>query len=151
MKTRLLPMFIVVAALALLAGFPQSGGAVPLPREPEPPVIKMQEEFCPPGEPCQAEATRAPREHSPGGSQFMPEGARQMAQAESIAAPQTTGGPDDFGYTWSDSVPLSWIDARTGTDTGLGGNTRVVGPVSLPFPFKFYENTYSQIYISKYG
>ena len=26
MKTRFLPLFVVVAALALLAGFPQSGG-----------------------------------------------------------------------------------------------------------------------------
>jgi hypothetical protein len=29
MKTRFLPLFVVVAALALLAGFLQSGGAVP--------------------------------------------------------------------------------------------------------------------------
>jgi len=87
---------------------------------------------------------------SPDGQWFMPDESHLPMGAVDIT-PQATGGPDDFGYTWSDSVPLSWIDARTGTDTGLGGNTKVVGPVSLPFSFKFYENTYSQIYISKYG
>ena len=150
MKTRFLPMFVVVAALALLAGFPQSGGAVPQPQEPEPPVIKMQEEFCPPGEPCQAEAPYAPRRHSPGGSQFMPEGARQMAQAESVAAPLATGGPDDFGYTWDDSVTFNWIDATRGIDSGLSRSTSgasVSGPIDLGFAFKFYQNTYTSLYI----
>jgi hypothetical protein len=63
-----------------------------------------------------------------------------------------TGGPDAFGYNWDDTVPYSWIDLTAiGVDTGLGGATQVVGPIALPFSFKFYENAYSQIYISKYG
>ncbi len=65
--------------------------------------------------------------------------------------PQATGGPDEFGYTWDDSVPLNWIDASGGTDTGIDSNTDHVGPISIGFPFKFYENTYTQLYISRFG
>jgi hypothetical protein len=63
--------------------------------------------------------------------------------------PQTTGGPDDYGYTWNDTEPFNWIDGTI--NTGLGGTTHTAGPISLPFSFKFYENSYSQLYISKYG
>jgi len=146
MKTRFLPMFVVVAALALLAGFPQSGGAVPQSQEPEPPAIKMQEEFCPPGEPCSQEASKAPWKQSPDGRWFMPAGARPSQHA-TVATPQSTGGPDDFGYTWDDSVALSWVDATAGTDTGMSGDGSQAVGVSLPFSFKYYENTYNSVYI----
>lgn len=70
-----------------------------------------------------------------------------------ILAPQATGGPDDFGYTWDDSVSLNWVDATDGTDTGMSGRSsgQSVGPIPLPFAFKYYENTYNQVYIAASG
>lgn len=67
------------------------------------------------------------------------------------SAAASTGGPDDFGYTWDDSVPYAWIDATGGTDSGLQGIDAFVGPINLGFDFRFYENTYSQLYISSEG
>jgi len=78
----------------------------------------------------------------------MPEGARSP-QATDI--PQATGGPDDYGYTWDDSVPLSWIDASGGTNTGINSSTDHVGPINIGFSFKYYENAYTQLYISRFG
>jgi hypothetical protein len=141
-------MFVVVAALALLAGFPQSGGAVPQPQEPEPPVTETQKSPCPPGEPCGKEASKVPWKQSSDGRWFMPAGARPPSKAASAAPQATAGGPDDFGYTWDDSVALSWIDATTsGIDTGMGGDGSQAVGVSLPFSFKYYENTYNRVYI----
>jgi hypothetical protein len=65
--------------------------------------------------------------------------------------PQATGGPDDFGYTWDKTIPLSWIDASGGIDTGITPNNNRTGPIDIGFPFKYYENTYSSLYISLYG
>jgi hypothetical protein len=64
----------------------------------------------------------------------------------------SSGGPDDYGYTFA-SGALAWKDAVSGgTNSGLKGtgnyNTALI---SLPFSFKFYENTYSGLYISRYG
>lgn len=68
-------------------------------------------------------------------------------------SPEAIGGPDDFGYIWDDSVPLNWIDATNGTDTGMSGssNGQAVGPIALPFSFKFYEKTYNNLYITASG
>ncbi len=74
--------------------------------------------------------------------------------AVEAAAPAAAGGPDDFGYTWDDSVPFRWIDATVGSDTGLSQGPRgasVTAPIDLGFPFKFYENTYTNITISTAG
>jgi hypothetical protein len=70
-----------------------------------------------------------------------------------ISSPQNTGGPDDFGYTWDDTVAFSWIDAVPGTDTGMSGDSAYqhVGPIVLPFSFKYYENTYDQVWIGGSG
>lgn len=68
-----------------------------------------------------------------------------------IQSVQETGGPDDFGYTWDDSEPFQWIDVSDGTDTGLNAQTYSAGPIEIGFPFKFYENTYDELYISRYG
>ncbi len=67
--------------------------------------------------------------------------------------PKANGGPDDFGYTWDDTEPYNWIDATGGTDTGMSGHSwgQGVGPVALPFPFKFYEHTYNALYIAASG
>lgn len=66
---------------------------------------------------------------------------------------QGTGGPDDFGYTWNDNVPLSWIDATSGTDTGMSGSSsnQKTGPIPLLFSFPFYENAYNELYIAASG
>ncbi len=75
-------------------------------------------------------------------------------------APSATGGPDFFGYTWDDSsltYPFAWKEINaTGTRVlpetpGGTADDQVVGPLNLPFNFKFYENTYNQIYVSANG
>ena len=79
-------------------------------------------------------------------------GAARAARNPNVV-PAATGGPDNFGYTWDDSVAFSWIDATDGTDTGMSGDSwgQGVGPISLPFPFKFYEHTYNELYIAASG
>jgi hypothetical protein len=92
-------------------------------------------------------------QRAPDGSWFMPEGARDRlpVEAQGVTA-LATGGPDDFGYTWN-TVSLDWKDTTLGTDTGMSGSSynRAVGPVSLPFSFKYYENTYGSLYITASG
>jgi hypothetical protein len=63
-----------------------------------------------------------------------------------------SGGPDTYGYSFTEA-PLSWIDATAGTDTGLSGSSsgKKVGPIALPFSFKYYENTYTSVYIAASG
>jgi hypothetical protein len=74
---------------------------------------------------------------------------QELAEAQGELASQDTGGPDDFGYTWDDSVPFNWIEATGGTK--LEFSNRVSGPVDIGFPFKFYENTYTQLRVSQNG
>jgi len=84
------------------------------------------------------------------GNWYKPAGAQAMALHD--AGPLlATGGPDDFGYTWDDTVAFSWIDISGGTDTGLAGDDQFTGPYDIGFPFKFYENTYTQFYASTNG
>lgn len=87
---------------------------------------------------------------TPNGLWVMPEDAHPPLGTTGVA-PQATGGPDDFGYTWDDSVPLSWINASGGTDTGINSSTDHVGPINIGFSFKYYENAYAQLYISRFG
>ncbi|HOD05156.1 MAG TPA: hypothetical protein PKH92_08935 [Anaerolineaceae bacterium] len=87
---------------------------------------------------------------TPEGLWVMPEGARPPLEAAGVS-PQATGGPDDFGYTWDDSVAFNWVDARGGTNTGLEGDDRFTDAIDIGFDFKFYENTYSQLYITTNG
>lgn len=77
--------------------------------------------------------------------------ASMATAAASPSSTQATGGPDRFGYVWDDTEPYSWVDATGGTETGLGGSTIFVGPVSLPFAFEYYENSYDEVYIAKFG
>ncbi len=62
-------------------------------------------------------------------------------------------GPDDFGYTRNDKEPISWIDVSGGTNSGLTGDSwnNATGAIALPFSFKYYENSYTQLYISGSG
>lgn len=57
-----------------------------------------------------------------------------------------TGGPDDYGYVWNSSVLIDWVDATDGIAV-----TEFYQPISLPFSFKYYENSYSNVYIAKDG
>ncbi|MCS6894810.1 MAG: T9SS type A sorting domain-containing protein [Bacteroidia bacterium] len=78
-------------------------------------------------------------------------------------APSPTGG-DICGYRWYtsassvvDSAPTySWVDPSTlnggnpNIITGLGDDN-YVGPITLPFNFVFYWNTYNRIYVGSNG
>ena len=60
---------------------------------------------------------------------------------------------DNFGYSYDDTQPVEWVDATSGTDSGLSGhsNGQYTGPVDLGFTFPFYENTYDQVFIAASG
>ena len=65
-------------------------------------------------------------------------------------APFASGGPDAFGYTWTDHVHSSYISAYN--DTGMSGDSEYQAvPVSLPFVFPYYENYVTQIFIAASG
>ncbi len=59
---------------------------------------------------------------------------------------------DRFGYQMYDTVSVDWVDATVGgtklvyTDTDDG-----YASVNFGFPFKFYENSYSQLFASTNG
>lgn len=72
-------------------------------------------------------------------------------QVDSISLGDATGGPDEFGYTWDDSVIETWIDASDGINAGLTAENDHTASIPIPFPFKFYENIYSSLFISLYG
>ncbi|GIV23493.1 MAG: hypothetical protein KatS3mg025_1152 [Bacteroidia bacterium] len=75
--------------------------------------------------------------------------------------PANVGG-DGCGYRWYthlagvvDSTPTySWIDPTSLTNpqqvSGLGDDN-FVGPISLPFAFAYYWNTYTKIYVGSNG
>ena len=128
---------LFVLILALLASAAPQAGAQQETSQPPPPTNRVQ---SPPVGPIQG----------PDGLWMMPAGADRAAEGMELA-PQSTGGPDEFGYTWDDSVPLNWIDVSGGIETGINSNIDHVGPINIGFPFKYYENTRSQIYISRFG
>lgn len=117
------------------------------------PTGRTQEPLTPPDPP---EPSRACESEGPckdaDDHWYMPADAQPDGETHAMS-PQETGGPDDFGYTWDDSVALNWIDATNGTDTGMSGSSsnQAVGPISLPFSFKYYENTYTSLYIAASG
>lgn len=85
------------------------------------------------------------------GKRYKPADATSSA-GFSVTSPADTGGPDEFGYTWDDSVAFNWIDAKSlGTNSNLYGGDVYVGPIDIGFAFKFYENSYSQLYFSTKG
>jgi len=65
------------------------------------------------------------------------------------------GGPDSYGYRWIDSdetggPTFEWIDVSYGASAGPSGiNAR--STVSLPEPFEFYGNMFTQITICTNG
>ena len=137
--------------LVLLMGLTQAApGVAQAPGPGSSPTPMSHKPLCPPEGPCGPGGSHGPLQKSSDGPWFMPEGARPPMETDGVI-PQGTGGPDDFGYTWDDSVPLNWIDASGGADTGISSSTDHIGPVDIGFAFKYYENTYTQLYISRFG
>jgi hypothetical protein len=85
------------------------------------------------------------------GHWYMPANGSDPVTSSTADVPQETGGPDDYGYTWDNSLSPSWIDASGGFDTGINNDVDHAGPIDIGFPFKFYEHTYGQLYISRSG
>lgn len=90
-----------------------------------------------------------------------PERALMDFQAEPLL-PASTGGPDAYGYTWNDAIEINWKEIISGGGGGIqifpspvtpdtAVDDEVVGPIPIGFNFKFYENTYSQVFISSNG
>lgn len=88
---------------------------------------------------------------TPDGLWMMPaEASSAETPARTTLQPANSGGPDDFGYTFN-SVPLDWIDASGGIDTGINSSLDTAGPIAIGFPFKYYENTYGDLWVSRFG
>jgi len=100
----------------------------PPPREPE------RQQPCLPGQPCEDE----------NGEQFI------IPTEESVVAPTAIGDSDDYGYTLS-SATYSWINAADGINTSIDDTYDITAAISLPFAFPFYENSYTQLYITGAG
>lgn len=73
---------------------------------------------------------------------------------ESIA-PAAVASPDHFGYAWDDTVAFDWQDVSTGTplnEAVFGSkDDDFAGPIDIGFSFPFYENKYTQLYVSTNG
>ncbi len=72
------------------------------------------------------------------------------------AIPQGAGGPDDFGYHWTDSdtpggPAFNWIDiTRTGIAISPAAGTSE-GPLPIGFPFPFYDGAFESFHIDPLG
>jgi hypothetical protein len=60
---------------------------------------------------------------------------------------------DLFGYSYDDTNPPSWVDITSDGTELIFSDTddSFFGPVDIGFNFKFYENTYTQLYVSTNG
>ncbi len=71
--------------------------------------------------------------------------------------PLGSGGPDLYGYKWSDSDELggpvfNWIDiSETGTAAMTGGDDSNLGPFPIGFPFEFYGGTFTDFRVCSNG
>lgn len=76
--------------------------------------------------------------------------------AGSQSAQAATGGPDAFGYRFSDTAEnhsprYSWVDiAASGTQVPFGDNT-CHGPFAISFAFNFYGTDYTDVWLSSNG
>ncbi|CAN2046882.1 serine protease [Candidatus Magnetomoraceae bacterium gMMP-1] len=67
------------------------------------------------------------------------------------------GGPDNFGYIWTDSDEeggpvFDWIDISDSGALATGSkDDNYVGPFSIGFPFCYYGNEYTEFYIASNG
>lgn len=76
------------------------------------------------------------------------ESGQRIAGIEREAA---SGGPDEYGYTWSSEVSEAWVSAEGGNDLPLSWANSSSAPIELGFPFNYYENTYTQVTVSLFG
>ncbi|KPA16043.1 PKD domain-containing protein [Candidatus Magnetomorum sp. HK-1] len=67
------------------------------------------------------------------------------------------GGPDNFGYMWSDSnadagPKYNWIDiSKTGKKVTSMKDDDYAGPLNIGFSFPFYGHKYEQFYLTSNG
>jgi hypothetical protein len=73
-----------------------------------------------------------------------------VREAKAPLSPQTSGGPDEFGYTWNDATTYAWIDTSGGTSISLRDDDWT-GPFYIGFPFTFYGQDYTQFYVDSNG
>ena len=81
----------------------------------------------------------------------------QIGFGGGFMSPDSTGGPDEYGYTWIDSnepggPAFEWVDI-TGTGTlvtGLGDDNSV-GPFPIGFDFPYYWYKANQFYVGSNG
>ncbi|MGQ9586373.1 MAG: hypothetical protein ACUVXG_13365, partial [Anaerolineae bacterium] len=144
MKAKIFTFFSLTVVAALLLTLLPGATLFTAAQEPEPPCPTK----CLPGSPLQPENGPC---CAPDGTWYMPADHMPPVQPPPSISPQATGGPDEFGYTWDDTVPLKWISAKGGTATGIDKDTDHVGPIDIGFSFKYYENIYTQLYISRFG
>ncbi len=126
--SKLLAIIIILGALSPTALKPAEAQTPPPPPEP------VRHARCLPGQPCEDE----------NGERFV------LPTEETLAEPTAIGDTDDYGYTLT-STTYSWIDATGGIDTGINDTWDITEAISLPWAFPFYENSYSQIYITGAG
>jgi hypothetical protein len=138
MKTHPIPQLIFSALLLLTFNLPTSAQGPTMDGQTIQPWVESLPSF-----------PDATPQRAPDGRWFMP--ANHLPDPAAAAMPQASGGPDDFGYTWTDTEPLNWINASGGTDTGINNSTDHAGPIDIGFQFKFYENARSQLYVSRSG
>lgn len=79
-----------------------------------------------------------------------------QAPAAPTVAPPSTGGPDAFGYIYTDSLVsgglYSWVDiAASGTALSFGDPDEGKVSVSLPQTMTFYGEDYTTLYIAANG
>lgn len=126
--SKLLAIVIILGALSPTALKPAEAQTPPPPPEPE------RRARCLPGQPCEDE----------NGERFV------LPTEETLAEPTAIGDMDDYGYTLT-STTYAWIDASGGTNTGINDTYDMTDAISLPWAFPFYENSYSQLYITGAG
>jgi hypothetical protein len=79
-------------------------------------------------------------------------GGWQATQAAPMAQASAAPLGDHFGYTLDDTVTEAWLDATGGTRlTFASADDSFAGPIPIGFSFKYYENTYTQLYIATDG
>ena len=139
MNRKLFFLFALLSILSLLLDQTPTLGQISQPPEPPKHPYPFEEPYQP-EYPFGAQT-------GPGGLLYMPERVLQIKPANQ--SPTATGGPDEYGYTWDDSVALNWIDGTT--ETGLSGSGDYVGPISLGFSFNYYENIYTDLFITSSG
>ncbi|HEV8359637.1 MAG TPA: hypothetical protein VGR28_04190, partial [Candidatus Thermoplasmatota archaeon] len=62
-----------------------------------------------------------------------------------------SGGPDGFGYTFTDAIAYNYISASGGSTIYGTSCNECVSAVAMPFAFRFYGADYSTVYVSSNG